>query len=361
MGPLVTPIVILSSIGAGLAIILILAEKYLISYGEVNIKVVGKKEFTIEGGITLLAALQDNGLRVPASCGGKGTCGTCKVQILEGEAGQLLATERPFLSAEELANNYRLSCQVKVKSNLVVSVPEIHEIETTVARIVDLTHDTKSITFQLPEGEAIQFKPGQYVMIRKPGSEDPPVERAYSVASGPSRPNEIELIIRRVPGGVMTTFIHTELKVGDNIIMHGPYGEFYLREETDRDIICVAGGSGVAPIKSILTYLFEKGTNRNITYFFGARAVKDLYFYQECLELEKTHPNFRFVPALSDMDPGDKWDGETGFIHLVIDKLIDDAENKEAYLCGPPVMIDAVIDVLLNKDIDEDDIFYDKF
>ena len=361
MGPIVTPIVVLSSVGAGLAIILVLAERYLASYGECRIKVEGEKEIVVEGGETLLASLMDNGIFVPSACGGKGTCGTCKVQIFNKGAGEPLATEIPYLSKEDLENGFRLSCLVKVKNDLEVSVPKIHEFRTIVTKIEDLTHDIKSIIFELQDGETIDFKPGQYVMMRMPGTEEEPVMRAYSIASKPSDNHVVELLIRLVPGGLMTTYVFTELKVGDEVYLSGPYGEFYLREDSDKDIICVGGGSGVAPIKSIITHLFEKDTDRKVTYYFGARAVKDLYFYKECLELKEKYPNFRFITALSDLDEGDQWDGDTGFIHLVIEKYLEDGEDMESYMCGPPPMIDAAIDMLVEKDMDEDDIYFDKF
>ena len=167
--------------------------------------------------------------------------------------------------------------------------------------------------------------------------------------------------MRLVPGGLCTGFIFNQLREGDQIYITGPYGEFYLQEDSDKEIICVAGGSGVAPIKAILTHLFEHNSQRKITYFFGARALKDLYFYQECLEYEKKFPNFRFITALSDMDPDDEWNGETGFIHKVVEKTYEQCEQMEAYLCGPPVMVDAVIEVLKGKGMPEDNIFCDKF
>ncbi len=357
-------IFILSAIAGGLGAALAILDRYLASYGicHVDINNGAEESFDIEGGVTILQAINANNIFIPAACGGRATCGLCKLQVLEG-GGLVLPTETPFFNKQEMKQGYRLACQVKIKNDIKILIPEeylkVQRFRTEVVAIEDMTHDTKLIRMKLIEPDTIEFKPGQFIQFEIPGTNE---FRAYSIASKPSMKHFVEIIVRLVPGGLCTTYIFEELTVGQEIYITGPFGEFYWHEESDREMVCVAGGSGVAPIRSILDTMFEKNiTDRKVTYFYGARAVKDLYYYHECLEYEKKFPNFKYVPALSAMDPGDKWDGETGFIHLVIDKYYDDCSDKEAYLCGPPVMIDAVIEVLRKKGMPEEYIYFDKF
>jgi Na+-transporting NADH:ubiquinone oxidoreductase subunit F len=171
----------------------------------------------------------------------------------------------------------------------------------------------------------------------------------------------LEFIIRLIPGGICTTWVHNVLQEKDPVTITGPYGEFILQEESERPIICVAGGSGVAPIRAILEHLFNNGTARRVWYYFGARAIKDLYYHEENVERHKQHENFTYVPALSDMDTEDEWDGETGFIHTVIDRQFEDMSDFEAYLCGPPVMVDAVTETLKKHGLPHGRIYFDAF
>jgi Na+-transporting NADH:ubiquinone oxidoreductase subunit F len=364
----------MGGIAGALSVILVLSEKYIANYGECRININDDEEtsFTIEGGGNLLFALSERKIFIPSACGGQGTCGYCKVKVLEG-GGDVLPTEKPYLSRAEIRSNVRLSCQVKVRNDLRLEIPEellaVQEYQTRCSILEDLTHDTKLLRFDLIEPPETKFKPGQYFQIRVPdeylqGLNPPiydPIFRAYSTAWMPKDNNFLEFIIRLVPGGICTTWVHNTLKVGDEITITGPYGDFYLNDESQRPVLCVAGGSGVAPVRSILEHLFDKGTEREVWYFFGARAIKDLYYHKENIERAKQHPNFTYVPALSAMDPGDEWDGETGFIHTVIDKMIEDPTEMEAYLCGPPVMIDAVIEMLTGKGMPEERISFDKF
>ena len=356
-----TAILVLSSIAGTLGVILAVLDRYLATYGECNFKINDEEPMIVQGGNTVLQYLIDNGIFIPSACGGRATCGFCKLKIIEG-GGLLLPTETPFLTKDEIRQSVRLACQVKVKEDISLLIPEellkVQRYLTTVTKIEDLTYDTKRIVMKLADGELIEPKAGQYLQFEVPGTTE---YRAYSMASPPSSKHQVEIIVRLVPGGLCTGFIFNQLEEKDEIYITGPYGDFYLQEESDKEIICVAGGSGVAPIKAILTHLFENESSRKITYFFGARAIKDLYFYNECLEYEKNFKNFRFITALSDMDPEDKWDGETGFIHKVVEKTYDTCENMEAYLCGPPVMVDAVTEVLKQKGMPEESIFCDKF
>jgi Na+-transporting NADH:ubiquinone oxidoreductase subunit F len=186
------------------------------------------------------------------------------------------------------------------------------------------------------------------------------VYRAYSISSGPASTGEIELEIRLVPNGICTTYVHRHLKVGDLVTVNGPYGDFHL-QPTDREIICIAGGSGMAPIKSILLEMARTRNPRRCRYFFGARSKRDLFLVEQMRELERALPDFRFIPALSQPAPEDAWEGETGLITEVVERHVADASQAEAYLCGSPLMIDACVRTTIAKGLPEANIFYDKF
>lgn len=355
------PVLILVLILIIITILLLVAENFLVSYGECKITLNKDKILTIQGGDNLLTALTNNRIFIPAACGGKATCGFCKVTVLSG-AGSILPTEKPFLSPTELRMNTRLACQIKVRQDLEIKIPEdllsAQEFKTRVQEIKDLTYDTKLFALQLIEPPTIKFKPGQYIQFKIPGTDE---FRAYSIASPPHIENRVELIVRLVPGGLCSTFMHEELKIGDEIFITGPYGEFYLREESQRPIILIGGGSGMAPIRSIVYHLKESGMPRKAVFFFGARAKRDLYYTEEYRELERSFPNFRYIPALSEPKPEDDWDGEVGLITEVVDKYINDASPMEAYLCGPPPMIDAALKVLPKKGLRPERVYFDKF
>ena len=194
--------------------------------------------------------------------------------------------------------------------------------------------------------------------IKVPGIE---VIRAYSIASDSKDKKNIELLIRYVPNGQATTFVHKALEEGDKIVITGPYGDFFLREDSKRDMICIAGGSGKAPIRSILAKLKEEGMPRKVKYFFGARSKRDLYYTEEFEALAKEYPNFEYIPALSEPKPEDEWTGETGLITDVVDRHTKELTEAEAYLCGSPGMIDACIKVLSRHDMKDENILFDKF
>ncbi|MDY0346589.1 MAG: 2Fe-2S iron-sulfur cluster binding domain-containing protein [Acholeplasma sp.] len=309
---------------------------------------------------TVLNTLSAQKIYVPSACGGKATCGFCKFRLIEG-GGEVKPTELPFLSAEERDLGIRLSCQVKVKDNMKIEIPKellnAQSYQTKVVSIEDQTYDIKLVKFKLINPTEMHFKPGQYAQIKVPGID---VIRAYSIASNPKDTSEIELIIRQVPNGQATTFVHKALEVGDKITLTGPFGDFYLRE-TEREMICIAGGSGKAPIRSILYYLRDRGMNRKVKYFFGAKSKRDLYMTEEFLELSKAFPNFEYIPALSEPLPEDEWQGEVGLITDVVDRLTDDLSEAEAYLCGSPGMINACNKILTKHDIKQHNVFYDKF
>ncbi|MCB5251677.1 MAG: 2Fe-2S iron-sulfur cluster binding domain-containing protein [Candidatus Cloacimonetes bacterium] len=359
-------IALMGGIGVILALILVLAQRWLSNYGEVTININGKRDLTVTGGETLLTSLGDKQIFIPSACGGRGTCGACKCQILDG-GGPILPTEKPLLTKQEMGDNVRLACQVKVKSDIKIQIPDeifnIRRFHSVIEEILDYTYDIKGVTFKLSEGQTIDFKAGQYVQLEtKPyGKVKQKVMRAYSISSKPEIKDRIQLIVRLVPEGICTTWVHNQLKVGDEVDFTGPYGDFYLRD-TDADIIFVAGGSGSAPIKSMLEHLREVGTKRKMTYFFGARTVKDLYLEEEMRDFEEYFDDFEYVPVLSHADETDNWQGKTGFVMPYFKEAIRDPKNTEAYLCGSPGMIAAVTKSLINDyGIAEEKIYYDSF
>ena len=359
-------IALMSGIGVILALILVLAQRWLSNYGEVTININGKRDLTVTGGNSLLSSLGDEQIFIPSACGGRGTCGACKCQVLEG-GGPILPTEKPLLTKAEMADNVRLSCQVKVKSDIKIQIPEaifnIRRFNSVIEEIVDYTYDIKGVTFKLNEGQSIDFKAGQYVQLETKPYEKikQKVMRAYSISSKPEIRDRIQLIIRLVPEGVCTTWVHTQLKVGDKVDFTGAYGDFYLRD-TAADILFVAGGSGSAPIKSMLEHLQEVGTNRKMTYFFGARTTKDLYLDEEMRAFEEFFDDFEYVPVLSHATEAENWQGKTGYLMPYFKDAIRDPKNTEAYLCGSPGMIAAVTKSLINDyGIAEEKIYYDSF
>lgn len=355
------PVLVINIIVLIIAILLLIAERLLVTYGECKIILNKDKVLTVTGGNTLLSYFVDNKIFIPSACGGKATCGYCKVKVLSG-GGELLPTEEVYINRQERMSGIRLACQVKVKNDIEIFIPEdllaAQEFKVVVSRIEDMTHDIKYILFSLIEPKEINFKPGQYIQFKVPGTDE---FRAYSIASTPYEKNSIALLVRLVPNGLASTYIHQVLDVEDEVTITGPYGEFFLQEESTREIICIGGGCGMAPIRSIIYYLKEKGMPRKVIYFFGARSRRDLFYTEELFTLQKESPNFRYVPALSEPKPEDKWDGETGLITQVVERYIDRADNMEAYLCGPPPMIDASIKVLTKKGMEVEKIYYDKF
>jgi Na+-transporting NADH:ubiquinone oxidoreductase subunit F len=361
-----TTILSISLISVFLSAIIIVAEMLLNNYGDCRIDINnGDRTLEVKGGDSLLSTLSGQGIFIPSACGGKATCGLCKVQVLDG-AGPLLPTEEPYLDAGERKAGYRLSCQVKVKQNLKILIPDelfnIREFKTTISQIDQLTHDIKGLRLELVDPNTIRFKAGQYVQLytRPYGKVKEKVFRAYSMASVPSDNKAVELIVRQVPQGICTTYVLQELKVGDEVRISGPYGDFYLRGQCD-ELIFIAGGSGLAPIRSLILDILEKQLPYKMTFFFGAVTRRDLYYLDFFDDLAAKHEQFRFIPALSKPDPADNWQGEVGLITEVVSRHLEDGQNKEAYLCGSPGMVQACLAVLNEKGITEDKIFFDKF
>jgi Na+-transporting NADH:ubiquinone oxidoreductase subunit F len=362
---LLISVLIITLIAIALALLMVIADATVGNYGVVKITINDKKELEVAGGQPLLKALNGEGIFIPSACGGRGSCGLCKVRVTEG-GGNYLPTELPWISEEEKKQQVRLSCQFKVKNDVSIQIPKelfsVRQFTTTVERIRDLTHDIKEVRLKLNDPPNIEMKAGQFIQFQVPAYEltDEPVYRAYSMASVPSDTTHVELEIRLVPNGICTTYVHKHLKEGDTVTINGPYGEFFLRD-TERDIICIAGGSGMAPLKSILLDMAEKGSKRKARYFFGARTGKDLFLLDEMKELEERMENFTFIPALSDPEPDDNWTGETGLITDVVKRMAENATEAEAYLCGSPGMIDACVKVLSELGMPEERIYYDKF
>lgn len=324
----------------------------------------GARILKIKEGTTLLRALFSNKIFVSSACGGKAVCGLCRIQILQG-GRDLLPQEKPFFTEDEINNGFRLACQTIVSNDMKIMVPDKAlnkgHFKTRITSITQLTYDTKGFELALPENEKISFKAGQYVqVVTKPNNIAESVTRAYSIASSPSQKNKLELIVRKVPGGVCTTYMHNNLNVGDELAINGPYGDFFLNE-ADQELIFIAGGSGLSPLKSIVLDVIEKKLDKKMTFFFGSVTRKDLYYTEFFEYLEKQYPFFRFVPALSKPDPEDAWTGEIGLITEVVDRYIKYTENKGAYLCGSPRMINACLQVLKDKGFTDDKIHFDKF
>ncbi len=363
------PLAIISGIGALLAATLVFAERVITNYGDVELDInQGDKKLTLKGGGTLLETLTSEKIFIPSACGGRGTCGYCKVKVLEG-AGQLLPTEEPYMDEKERATGVRLSCQVKLRNDLKIEIPAellaIKEYVCICSEIADYTYDIKQFRLQFQNGQRMNYRPGQYVQVLAPQYEksNEEVYRAYSISSDPKNNDTIELIVRRVPDGICTTYMFDYLKRGDRVRINGPYGQFFLRD-TKSPIIYIAGGSGIAPIKCMLHHMANTGNERKAVFFFGVRTTKDMFLEKEIEEFEKRIPQFTFVPVVSQPEPGAKWSGATGRVTDLAEDYLKkqkDAEQYEGYLCGSPGMIESCIKVLTGLDIPESRIYYDKF
>ena len=355
----------ISGITGLLALLLSVANRTIANYGEKKIEINKEKTLTVDGGDTLLSALVEQKIFIPSACGGKGSCGYCKVQVLTG-GGDILPTELGYVTKDEQAEGIRLSCQLKIREDLQIQIPEelfsVKQFDYHVAFLKDVTPTIKHLRLNLPDNEEIEFKAGQYIQILAPRykGNDEEVYRAYSLASSPLDRKAIELYIGYVKDGIATTFVHNHLKPGHKLTVVGPYGDFYYRD-TDREMVMVAIGTGMAPIMSILRYMRDANIQRKVTFYFGARTREDLFEMETLEEISKALPNFRLITCLSKPPEACNWDGEKGRVTDMLEKFLTDAEEKEAYLCGSPVMIDSVIPVLKNKGMQEENIFYDKF
>ncbi len=366
-GPLVT-----AGMTALLALLISIVDRLVNNYGKLKIDInQGKKILEIKGGSSLLSSLASEGIFLPSACGGRGSCGACKCKVTS-DVGPLLPTETPYLSPQEISESMRLGCQIKIKKDISIEVPvelfSVKRFDALVESIRDLTYDIKEVRYALKKPDHIEFLPGQYVQIVVPpyGEIEAEVQRAYSMASSPSAPSHIELLIRLVPGGIATTYVHTRLKEGQKVQLVGPFGDFHVRPGP-ATMLCVAGGSGMAPFWSMLRYMEESNAypEKEIWYFFGARTTRDMFYLTELRAMEKRMPRLHFVAALSEPKADEKWEGDVGLITDVLDRYIKDKIGRdkkfEGYLCGSPGMINACIAVMTKNGIPEGDIFFDKF
>ncbi len=348
-----------------LAFLIVLAERKILNYGPCTIDInQGERQLVVHGGDSLLSSLAQQNIFIPSACGGRGSCAYCKVKVLEG-AGAIGPVEAPHLNPKEREAGVRLSCQVKVKTNLRLEIPRhLFSVRRHLGRLKSkrpLTYDIVELTIELLEPDTMEFVAGQYIQLESKeykGRES--VMRAYSMSSPPSDKHHIQLMIRRVPEGICTTWVFDHLKEGQTLYLSGPYGEFRLTS-TDAPILFIAGGSGMAPIWSMIRDMEERGIRRKATYFFGALTQRDLFLLDELNGVAQRNEWFSFVPALSKEPDDSDWKGERGLITDVLKRYVPDTSAYEAYLCGSPGMINACIAVLKEGGMSEEKIFYDKF
>lgn len=365
MQTILLTVLIVSAVSGVLALILTFADKYIADYGDVQVVINNGEPMTVEGGKTLLSTLMAQKIFIPSACGGKGSCGYCKVTINEG-GGPVIATELPWLTKEEVENNVRLSCQVKVKQDINIEIPEelfnVKEYDAIVEKITPVTETIRRVRFKLPDNEIMKFKPGQYIQIKAPiyDGNDEEVFRAYSIASSAGDEGYVELFIGYT-GGIATTYVHQFLNEGDVVNLNGPYGDFHYKEDDGGPMLMVAAGTGMAPIVSILHYMRDNNIQRKVRFFFGAKTPDDLFIVDELEQFEKDLYDFKFMPTLSRVTDEMGWTGDTGRVNNSIEKYVEKGGNYTAYLCGSPRMIDSIVESLKEKDIPEENIYFDKF
>lgn len=325
-----------------------------------------EKQFTCADNETILQAAMRQGINLRYGCK-HGGCGMCKALVVEGDVDNTEASSYALLDFER-QQGFSLLCCAYPESDVALELWEYDETElfsgvavqqfqAEVTHITQLTHDIRGLQLRLVEPAAIKFKAGQYLDLLVPSTNE---WRSYSMANPPSRPHEIELMIKLMPGGLFSDYVEATLKPGDALSLQGPYGNFHLRD-TQREAIFIAGGSGMAPLLALLRDMAEKNDTRTVTYFYGARTQRDLFQLEELHGLEQRLANFHFIPALSEPAADDVWDGEHGLITEVVKRFVSSGAGKEAYMCGPTAMIDAAIVTLTRLGVQETAIFYDKF
>ena len=403
----IASILVFSIIILILVILLGFAEKKLLPQGDAKILINGDKDKspTVKPGGSLLSSLASKNIFIPSACGGGGTCSQCKCQVLNG-GGDILPTEVSHFSRSEIKDNYRLACQVKVKGNMEVKIPDeifsIKKWECTVRSNDNVATFIKELVLELPKGEMLDFQSGGYIQIDIPKyklmysefniekkyhedwdkfkmwdlvakNDNPDEFRAYSMANHPAEGNIVMLNVRiahpppqqwDAPPGIASSYIFN-LKAGDKVTISGPYGEFFIKD-TDREMVYIGGGAGMAPLRSHLFHLFHTlKTGRKVSYWYGARSKREMFYDDHFKDIETKFPNFSYNVALSDPMDEDKWTGYTGFIHQVLHdsylSVHDDPTEVEYYLCGPPMMIDAVISMLHDLGVEDEMIAFDSF
>jgi propane monooxygenase reductase component len=339
-----------------------MGEKHKVRFEPVDI------EIEVDEDETVLDAAFKHGVMLMHGCK-EGQCSACKSFLLDGDL-EMDRFSTFALNEFEEQEGFVLLCKAHAYSDLEIELLSFREemlntgvplqlVNAEVEEIEDLTHDIKRLVLKLVDPPEMNFLPGQYAELYIPGTEE---HRAYSMANTTTSDERAEFIIKIYPGGKFSGLLDGELEIGQGIKMKVPFGVFTLREKSEGDVIFVGGGSGMAPILSILRHMAEKGIERKATYYYGARTKKDLFYLDEIRELGEQMPGeFRFVPALSEPEDEDDWDGEIGVITDVVKRLEEDLSETEAYMAGPPPMIDAALPVLMQLGLDEDNIYYDKF
>lgn len=330
-----------------------------------TVEINGERQIEVQQGQSLYEGLAAAGIFIPSACGGRAICGYCKVKVTKG-GGEVSPPELPFLDARQLSDNVRLSCQVKVTGDISIEIPKGllagRQYKCTCTDIEELTDDIKRFRFDLVRPKVMNYVPGQFIQLRTPvyfqGGEE--VYRSYSIASDPADKSAIEIIMRKVPNGICTTYCFDYLKVGDKVSFIGPDGDFHL-SDTDSPIVFIAGGSGMAPIRCILNQMRNVGSKRKAVYYFGTNKVSELFMLEEMKRFENDLEDFRFVPVVAAPEPGEIWTGLTGLVTDAVESNLKNAANYEAYLCGSPGMIEASRKVLSRLGIPKDKIYYDSF
>jgi Na+-transporting NADH:ubiquinone oxidoreductase subunit F len=406
-----TSIVVFTVITLILVGVLAFAEKKLIGSGTVKILINDEKEVEVSPGSTLLTALANEKIFIPSACGGGGTCAMCKCKVFEG-GGDILPTETGHISRKEAKEHQRLACQVKIKQDMKIGVPEeifsIQRYTGTIDTNDNVATFIKATNATIDDGAVLNFKAGGYIQIEVPPGTytakdfyaitdeyradwdrfklwdcsvkiDEPMFRAYSMANHPAEGNKIMTTIRYasppidrgtrapvpgIPAGKCSSYVFS-LKPGDKMTFSGPYGEFFIKD-TKREMVYIGGGAGMAPMRSHLFHLFHTmKTDRKVNFFYGARSSRENFYMEDFLDIEEKFPNFKYTLALSDPLPEDNWEGPRGFIHQVAHDTYlqnhDDPTEIEYYLCGPPMMIDAVIAMLHEMGVEDEMIAFDKF
>jgi Na+-transporting NADH:ubiquinone oxidoreductase subunit F len=384
--------------------LILVAKSKLVASGDVKILVNDEKELIVPAGDKLLGVLANQGIFVSSACGGGGTCAQCKVKIFEG-GGEILPTEKGHINRRDAREGVRLSCQVGVKQDMRIQVPdEVFETKKWVCKVRsnrNVATFIKELVLELPVGESVNFKPGGFIQIEVPPHHvkysdfdveekfrgdwdkfklwdlqsrvEEPVFRAYSMANYPGEKGIIMLNVRiatppprapHLPPGKVSSYIFN-LKPGDECTISGPYGEFFIKD-TEAEMIYIGGGAGMAPLRSHIFELFKRrNTKRKVSYWYGARSFREMFYHEEFEEIARENPNFSFNVALSEPMPEDNWTGPTGFIHNVLyDLYLKDheaPEDCEYYICGPPMMLQAVEKLLDNLGVEPENIAYDDF
>ncbi|MEP7091557.1 MAG: 2Fe-2S iron-sulfur cluster binding domain-containing protein [Nocardioidaceae bacterium] len=340
-----------------------MGEKHVVRFEPVGI------EIEVDEETNVLRAAAEQGITLMHGCK-EGQCASCKSFVLEGEDIELDKYSTFALPDFELDEGFTLLCRAHVYEDVTIELLNYdeemlrsgHPIQEAVAEVVSMdpvTHDMRHVVLRLVEPQDVKFWPGQYVDIAIPGTEE---TRSFSMANTSSKESgQLEFVIRVYPDGQFSHFLDTRLSVGDRLDVTGPFGVFTLRDGRDSDLVFVGGGAGMAPILSVLRSLAERGSTRKATYYYGARTERDLCFEKELHELSVTLPNFTFVPALSEAVDGGEWKGEVGMITDVVTRHESDLSSTDCYVCGPPPMVEAAMDVLSTLGADEKHIYYDKF